>query len=246
MAFTQNTLSKASTGYSHIISGQKWLYLSTTDTLATILSDGYFDDMVSLFAVGETLNVGDLTSERNLIEVVEINPTAPRVKTREFISSGSIPDGSITTPKFANLAVTGPKIGPDAVTTLKLADTSVTNSKIDKLTVGPEQLASDAVETDKIQDGAVTKDKFASNTLSAWTIVNAFEVSTGTLVNNVYNIPGGQIGDRAYGLFSFQTGPILHDIIFSAFNNPNNLAVKYQGVPNVLDRIQIINMRLLP
>lgn len=244
MAFTQNTLSKSSSGYAHIISGQKWLYLSTTDTLATILSDGYFDDVVSLFAVGETLNVGDLAFERNLIEVVEINPTAPRVKTREFVSSGSIPDGSITTPKFANLAVTGPKIGPDAVTTLKFDDTSVTNPKIANLTVGPEQLASDAVETDKIKDAAVTKDKFASDTLSAWTIVNAFEVLTGILVSNTYTIPGGTIGDRAYALFSLQVGTI--DILFSAFNDPDQLTIKYSAAPNVLDKIQIINMRLLP
>ena len=68
------------------------------------------------------------------------------------VSVGSIPDGSLSTAKLANLAVTTAKLSELAVTTAKLADTAVTAAK----------LASGAVETAKLADGAVTEGKIAA------------------------------------------------------------------------------------
>lgn len=244
MAFTQDTLSKSSTGYAHLVSGQEWIYSSTTDTLATISADGYFDSVASLFSVGETLNVGDLTFERDLLEVTEINPTAPRVKTKSFVGSGSIPDGAVTTPKIAALAVTNPKIDDGAVSTAKIDDLAVTNSKLGNLSVDARVLQTDAVETDKIKDGEVTKDKIAPGLLGTWRIVSVVNIATGTLASAIYNVPGTLTGDRSFALFSFQIG--LLTIEFSEHLGTDQVGVQYSGAPNAADFIQIITQRLIP
>jgi len=120
MSFTQNTLSKSSTGYAHKVSGQQWIYSSTTDDLATIKTDGYFDQATSLFTVGETFSVVDVNFEADLLEIFEINLTSPKVKTREFVGTGTIPDGAVTNPKLASDAVTNVKILNDTITFRKL------------------------------------------------------------------------------------------------------------------------------
>ena len=90
MSFTQNNLSKSSTGYAHIVSGQEWIYTSPNDTLTEIKAPGYFDIIVQLFRVGEVLNIGDVNGARDLIEISEIQPTAPRVRTKDFSKGAGV------------------------------------------------------------------------------------------------------------------------------------------------------------
>jgi len=66
----------------------------------------------------------------------------------------TIPDGSITTPKLANLAVTTGKLDDLSVTTIKLATNAVDASKIQDLTI----------TTNKIADNQITNAKLDSTT----------------------------------------------------------------------------------
>jgi hypothetical protein len=65
----------------------------------------------------------------------------------------TIPDGSITTPKLANLAVDTGKIADGSVTTIKLATNAVDNSKIQDL----------SISTNKIADNQITAAKLGTN-----------------------------------------------------------------------------------
>jgi hypothetical protein len=76
------------------------------------------------------------------------------------------PDGSVTSAKLANSAVTTSKISDGAVTTAKLADGSVTAAKIADGAVGTAELADGAVTTPKIANNAVTTTKIADGAIT--------------------------------------------------------------------------------
>ena len=90
--------------------------------------------------------------------------------------SPEIPDGSITTAKLADNAVTSDKIVDGAINVNKIAansvgngqilDGAITASKIGTAEVGTAALAPLAVTTDKIADGAVTTDKLATSSVA--------------------------------------------------------------------------------
>lgn len=85
---------------------------------------------------------------------------------------GTIPDGSITTAKLADKAVTAGKIdnlavgtnqiADGSITTQKLADKAVTTEKIDTAAVDSNQLAPGAVESRHIKANAITESKLDS------------------------------------------------------------------------------------
>ena len=88
---------------------------------------------------------------------------------RSIPAGATIPDGSITTEKLADEAVTNAKMAADAVdtpnivngaiTSDKIGAFAVTNGKIDGGAVGTAQLATNAVTTAKIKDKAVNVNK---------------------------------------------------------------------------------------
>lgn len=120
----------------------------------------------------------------------------PGIGSGLYGGSPEIPDGSITTAKLADNAVTSAKIKPSAVGTSQLAvgavsgdiiqkntivaskladgcvgaaaiaDGAVTGDKIANAAVTVDKIADDSVNSDKIADGAVTMDKIARSSVS--------------------------------------------------------------------------------
>ena len=90
---------------------------------------------------------------------------------------GEIPDGSISTAKYANgsvttakiaaLAITGALLAAGAVSTEKLSDGAVTTGKIAVLAITAALLADGAVTTEKLGNLAVTAAKIANATITA-------------------------------------------------------------------------------
>ena len=135
--------------------------------------------------------------------------------------SPEIPDGSITTAKLADNAVTSAKIKPSAVGTSQLADDAVTTAKIANGSiiqnhlqidsVGYPQiidgsvdstiLADNSVTTDKIADGAVTTDKLATSSVATEklqdlcvTTPKIADQAVDTTKLNTGGSPGGSVG----------------------------------------------------
>lgn len=80
---------------------------------------------------------------------------------------GVIPDGSITTAKYANESVTAEKLADGAVGTSKISDGAITNDKIesvksDKIDGNVSNIADDVIATNKIKNFAVTQNKLAN------------------------------------------------------------------------------------
>lgn len=77
--------------------------------------------------------------------------------------SPEIPDGSITTAKLADGAITASKIGTAEVGTAALAPLAVTTDKIADGAVTTDKLATSSVATEKLQDLCVTTPKIADH-----------------------------------------------------------------------------------
>jgi hypothetical protein len=127
--------------------------------------------------------------------------------TNTFLSQGeiSIPDGSITTVKLANDAVTTAKIADGDVTTAKIENGAVTGVKIASGAVTTSKIVNLNVTTDKIGNGAVTTDKIAN--------LNVTEVKIADGAVTTAKIAGGsvtsvKIGTGAVGSSNIGTGAV--------------------------------------
>ncbi|MEI3101011.1 MAG: hypothetical protein V8T45_04120 [Oscillospiraceae bacterium] len=129
--------------------------------------------------INEIPGVTDATDVQTALEVLK--------QQLDNTTTGTIPDGSLTTVKLADSSVTEAKIAADAVTNEKIKDGSITDAKIsaDKLSgsslkdktvatgniadkaVTATQLADSAVETAKIKDAAVTSAKIAADAVQS-------------------------------------------------------------------------------
>ncbi|MVA79866.1 hypothetical protein GOZ89_10615 [Agrobacterium vitis] len=89
------------------------------------------------------------------------------VTTLNLSESSDVLDGSITSKKLADAAVTASKIMDEAVTNLKLANQSVGTSKLQVAAVTAEVLANSSVIADKLADAAVTGAKLAAQAVDA-------------------------------------------------------------------------------
>ena len=88
------------------------------------------------------------------------------VQNMQDIVSTGVSDGSVTTAKLADEAVTTGKLDDGAVTAAKLAAGAVTSVKITDGNVTAAKLAAGAVTTGKIVDGNVTTDKLADGAVT--------------------------------------------------------------------------------
>lgn len=111
--------------------------------------------------------------------------------------SPEIPDGSITTAKLADNAVTSAKIKPSAVGTSQLAVGAVSGDIIQKNTIVASKLADGCVGAAAIADGAVTGDKIANAAVTVDKIaddsVNSDKIVDGAI--NVNKIAANSVGN---------------------------------------------------
>lgn len=117
----------------------------------------------------------------------------------------TIPDGSITTQKLANLAVTTGKLADGSVTTIKLATNAVDASKIQDLTI----------TTNKIADNQITNAKLDSTTrlriAKAWVNFNG-TTSPGT-IRSSYNV--SSVTKNGTGDYTINFTTALADVNYS-------------------------------
>jgi len=97
------------------------------------------------------------------------------VTTLNLSESTDVLDGSVTSAKLAEAAVTASKIMDEAVTNLKLADAAVSTSKLQVAAVTEEILASGSVIADKLADAAVTGVKLAAQAVDATKLASSIE-----------------------------------------------------------------------
>ena len=81
-------------------------------------------------------------------------------------SGGTPADGSITTAKLADDAVTQAKIASGAVGSVEIADDAVTQAKVGSAAIGTTELAADAVTQAKIASGAVGTTELADDAVT--------------------------------------------------------------------------------
>lgn len=137
-----------------------------TDTTATS----------STFFPGSAIRAQDLN--RNFEQALFIGQEEEN-KIQDVISGG-IADGSVTTAKLADDAVTADKIAPDVSFTP--ADGSITAAKLANDAVTTDKLVNGAVTTDKLGSGAVTTNKLAGGAVTTNKLGNS-AVTTGKIAN---------------------------------------------------------------
>jgi hypothetical protein len=130
----------------------------------------------------------------------------------------TIPDGSITTPKLANLAVTTGKLDDLSVTTIKLATNSVDASKIQDLTI----------TTNKIADNQITNAKLDSTTrlriAKAW--VNFDGTTSPGTIRSSYNV--SSVTKSGTGNYTVNFTTPMADVNYSVsgiVNDPSGIGV---------------------
>lgn len=110
--------------------------------------------------------------------------------------ASSIANGSITTVKLADNAVTASKIASNAIETAKIVDGAITSSKmaigavtsitIDDDAVMANKIANNAVSTSKIADNAITGNKIQNNAISNNHIIDGAISSNKVESNSLY------------------------------------------------------------
>lgn len=117
----------------------------------------------------------------------------------------TIPDGSITTQKLANLAVTTGKLADGSVTTIKLATNAVDASKIQDLTI----------TTNKIADNQITSAKLDSTTrlriAKAW--VNFDGTTSPGTIRSSYNV--SSVTRLSTGFYQVNFSSAMSDVNYS-------------------------------
>lgn len=151
-------------------------------------------------------------------------------------------DGSVTTPKIADSAVTENKLASQSVSSKKIKDAtigasklganSVTTSKIADKAVTFEKLDDNSVTTSKIEDGAVTTKKLqqwvikqsdSTADIALWNEIKAFNPLTSKIPNIVFIRDNGFILP-VQRIFTIATGEI-YELQFFSFS-PNEIFVE--------------------
>jgi hypothetical protein len=130
----------------------------------------------------------------------------------------TLPDGSVTTAKIEDLAVTTAKLAASAVTTAKINNLAVTNDKLATNAVSSAKIAVNAVTQDKIQDGAVSNAKlnnFAVTTIKIFDgAVTSDKLADGAVVT--LKLADGAVTEVKLGAGSVTTTKIADGAVTTA------------------------------
>lgn len=171
MAFDSEKFGKISQGDSESVQGLYGYHDIVTDTLATIMASGYFDDFIN------ELNVNDIiflqgTDDEAMVEVTSVTTN---VTVSEY-SMASLADGAVTNAKVnASAAIDWSKMA--ALTDGQLLIGSATDVATDVAVSGDIAITNAGVTT--IQAGAVDKAMLASTVRPAYMVVYAGKESNG-------------------------------------------------------------------
>ena len=114
-----------------------------------------------------------------------------------------LPDGSVTTPKIRDDAVTEEKMAPDSVGTEQIKDGAVTHEKLAEGSVEEDnivdniittnKIADDAIHTRHIADGQITQDAMRQDSVGTMEIINdsVTELKLSSAVRSKLNQSGG-------------------------------------------------------
>lgn len=133
------------------------------------------------------------------------------------LSAGSISlgDGSVTTEKLGDLAVTGPKLAAGSVDSTKIATSGVATDNIAPLAVTGSKLADTSITEGKyspasipttaLKDGAVTGAKIADATITSTNLADG-AVGTNQLANT--SVTNGKLGDGSVNTTKLATSAV--------------------------------------
>ena len=191
-----------------------------------VFIDGVYQEKGTYAVSGTTLTFSTAPPNGSSVEVTGFSESSVGTPGDGTVTTAKLADDAVTAAKLASSAVVTASIVDDAVTAAKLAssavvtasivDDNVTQAKIADDAVGADQLAASAVVTASIVDDAVTQAKIADDAVGADQLA-ASAVVTASIV------------DDAVTLAKMATGTDGNLISYDASGNPVAVATGNAG-----------------
>ena len=191
-----------------------------------VFIDGVYQEKGTYAVSGTTLTFSTAPPNGSSVEVTGFSESSVGTPGDGTVTTAKLADDAVTAAKLASSAVVTASIVDDAVTAAKLAssavvtasivDDNVTQAKIADDAVGADQLAASAVVTASIVDDAVTQAKIADDAVGADQLA-ASAVVTASIV------------DDAVTLAKMATGTDGNLISYDASGNPVAVATGSAG-----------------
>ena len=191
-----------------------------------VFIDGVYQEKGTYAVSGTTLTFSTAPPNGSSVEVTGFSESSVGTPGDGTVTTAKLADDAVTAAKLASSAVVTASIVDDAVTAAKLAssavvtasivDDNVTQAKIADDAVGADQLASSAVVTASIVDDAVTQAKIADDAVGADQLASSAVVTA-------------SIVDDAVTLAKMASGTDGNIISYDASGNPVAVATGNAG-----------------
>ena len=162
-----------------------------------VFIDGVYQEKGTYAVSGTTLTFSTAPPNGSSVEVTGFSESSVGTPGDGTVTTAKLADDAVTAAKLASSAVVTASIVDDAVTAAKLAssavvtasivDDNVTQAKIADYAVGADQLAASAVVTASIVDDAVTQAKIADDAVGADQLA-ASAVVTASIVDDAVTL----------------------------------------------------------